>query len=68
MNKYKISIYPIKTDIGSEWAAEFPSISGFSGGGDTPEEALKELFKAFETMKEVYLEEGINLPPEEIEE
>ncbi|WP_017295435.1 type II toxin-antitoxin system HicB family antitoxin [Geminocystis herdmanii] len=38
----------------------FRHVSAF---GDTPEEALDELYEAYEGMKECYLADGESMPP-----
>lgn len=49
-----IFVYPIFLKSGkTEWAAEYPSLPYLVGGGDTPEEAVKEA----EKNKKVYIEE-----------
>lgn len=49
-----IFVYPIFLKNGkTEWAAEYPSLPYLIGGGDTPEEAVKEA----EENKKVYIEE-----------
>ena len=49
-----IFVYPIFLRNGkTEWAAEYPSLPYLVGGGDTPEEAVKEA----EENKKVYIEE-----------
>lgn len=39
---YPISLYSVETNNGYEWVAKYPDILGCVGGGNTPEEALKE--------------------------
>ena len=52
-NNYRINIYPITAEDGSvSWGASFPDFSCVVGGGNTPEEALKE---AYENL-DIYLE------------
>ena len=47
-------VYPIFLKNGkTEWAAEYPSLPYLVGGGDSPEEAVKEA----EENKQVYIEE-----------
>lgn len=49
-----IFVYPIFLENGkTEWAAEYPSLPYLVGGGDSPEEAVKEA----EENKKVYIEE-----------
>lgn len=49
-----IFVYPIFMENGkTEWAAEYPSLPYLVGGGDSPEEAVKEA----EENKKVYIEE-----------
>jgi len=49
-----IFVYPIFLKNGkTEWAAEYPSLPYLVGGGDSPEEAVKEA----EENKKVYIEE-----------
>lgn len=48
-----IFVYPIFMENGkTEWAAEYPNLPYLVGGGDTPEEAVKEA----EENKKVYIE------------
>ena len=49
-----IFVYPIFMENGkTEWAAEYPRLPYLVGGGDSPEEAVKEA----EENKKVYIEE-----------
>ena len=49
-----IFVYPIFLENGkTEWAAEYPSLPYLVGGGDSPEEAVKEA----EENKKVYIDE-----------
>lgn len=49
-----IFVYPLFLKNGkTEWAAEYPSLPYLVGGGDSPEEAVKEA----EENKQVYIEE-----------
>lgn len=49
-----IFVYPIFLENGkTEWVAEYPSLPYLVGGGDSPEEAVKEA----EENKKVYIEE-----------
>jgi predicted RNase H-like HicB family nuclease len=42
--EYRTEVYPIKTDDGNtSWGAKIPELPGCGAGGDTPEEALKNL-------------------------
>lgn len=57
---YTINLYK---DEQGDWLAylqELPNVSAF---GDTPEEALDELYNAYEGMKECYLADGESMPP-----
>ena len=56
---YTIHLY---LDEEGDWLAhlvEMPNVSAF---GDTPEEALDELYQAWEGMKECYLADGEQIP------
>lgn len=60
MNNYRAQVYPIKTENGSiSWGAMFPDIDCVVGGGNSPEEAIKE---AYENL-DIYLQNNrTNLP------
>ena len=64
-NNYRINVYPITTeDGGISWEAVFPDFSHIVGGGDTPEEALREAYENldvyFEYMGETNLPQTTN--------
>lgn len=66
---YRIVVYPIETEAGTQWAAEYPDLRGCIGGGYTAIEAIQEA----EENKEVFLNElkelgkEIPIPKTEIE-
>jgi predicted RNase H-like HicB family nuclease len=46
-------VFPKKADDGTTyWTATFPSVPGCMGGGDTPEEAVKEAMENFTVYTE----------------
>ena len=59
LGKYKIVLYA-QEDGG--WVAEIPAISGCFALMDTCEEALKELERVFQMIREEYAEAGKPLP------
>ena len=66
MRNYKVVIYPIRCDDGTvSWGARFPAIDGCVGGGDSPDEAVKEAFENLEIHLKVMEEEGMAIPKED---
>ncbi len=61
---YKIVLYV--QDDGS-WVAEIPAISGCFALMDTREEALRELEKVFQMIRQEYAESGKPLPADRTE-
>lgn len=59
LGKYKIMLY---AQEGGGWVAEIPAISGCFALMDTREEALKELERVFQMIREEYAEAGKPLP------
>lgn len=59
---YKVVVYKFETSDGFSWCAEFPDFGGVAGGGDTPEEAMKDAYENLEVMISYYLENNLNLP------
>ena len=49
---FEAILYAVKTTDGYEWCATYPDLPNVVGGGDTPEEAIKEA----EENKKIYLE------------
>lgn len=49
-------------DENGEWIAHFVELPNISAGGDSVEEAIYELKEAWELAKEVYEEEGMEIP------
>jgi predicted HicB family RNase H-like nuclease len=47
------------------WCAEFPAFKGCCGGGDTPDEAVREAFENLEYHIEAMQKEGLVIPPED---
>lgn len=46
MNNYRANVFAITTEDGSiSWGASFPDVECVVGGGDTPEEAVKEAYE-----------------------
>lgn len=61
--EYPMKVYPIILENKKiEWCVEFPDLPGCVGGGDTPEEAIRDA----ESTKKVYLtyliSEGKSVP------
>lgn len=56
---YTINLYK---DEQNDWLAHLVELPNVSAFGDTPEEALSELYEAYEGMKECYLADGESLP------
>ncbi|MBR8826765.1 MAG: type II toxin-antitoxin system HicB family antitoxin [Gomphosphaeria aponina SAG 52.96 = DSM 107014] len=56
---YTINLYKDEQGDFLAHLVELPNVSAF---GDTPEEALDELYEAYEGMKECYLADGESLP------
>jgi len=57
---YKIVLYA--QENGAGWVAEIPSIAGCYALMDTREEALEELERVFQMIREEYAESGKPLP------
>jgi predicted RNase H-like HicB family nuclease len=64
LGKYKIVLY---AQEGGGWVAEIPAISGCFALMDTREEALKELERVFQMIREEYAEAGKPLPEDRTE-
>jgi antitoxin HicB len=62
--EFKIKVYPVKDDDGSEtvWTAEIPELPGCIGAGDTPLEALLAVEDARKSWIEIALLEGRTIP------
>jgi predicted RNase H-like HicB family nuclease len=58
-DKYTLNMYKDEQGDWLVYLLELPNVSAF---GDTPEEALDELYEAYEGMKECYLEDGELMP------
>ena len=65
MKGYELKVYPIKGEDGvEEWCAEFPAIEGIVGGGDSPEQAVKEAVSNLEDYIALLEQEQKTLPTE----
>ena len=64
LGKYKIVLYAQEA---GGWVAEIPAISGCFALMDTREEALKELDRVFQMIREEYAEVGKPLPEDRTE-
>lgn len=65
---YPMKVYQIETQDGLEWTAEFPDVSGCVGGGETPEEAMKEALENLEVHLDFMRVKGLPLPRVSIED
>ena len=65
MKGYELKVYPIVGEDGvQEWCAEFPAIEGIVGGGDSPEQAVKEAVSNLEDYINLLKKENKPLPTE----
>ena len=56
---HELIVYPIECEGGeTEWGAKYPDFPGVVGGGDTPEEAVKEARENLAVMIDYYKEKG----------
>ena len=63
---YKIYAFPIVCDDDTiSWGAQFEKFPGCGGGGDTPDEAIREAFENLELHIEAMQKEGLQIPPED---
>lgn len=61
--KYSYKVYPLQGEDGSvQWTAECIEIKGLVGGGDSPEEAIKELEENMPFHLAAMEENGIKIP------
>jgi predicted RNase H-like HicB family nuclease len=61
--KYRASAFPITCADGTvSYGAEFTEIDGCVGGGDTPDEAIREAYENLEVHLEVMREKGLAIP------
>ncbi|MDR1256883.1 MAG: type II toxin-antitoxin system HicB family antitoxin [Spirochaetaceae bacterium] len=61
--KYHASAFPITCADGTiSYGAEFTEIDGCVGGGDTPDEAIREAYENLEVHLEVMREKGLTIP------
>jgi antitoxin HicB len=61
--KYQARVFPITCADGTiSYGAEFTEIDGCVGGGDTPEEAIREAYENLEVHLEVMREKGLTIP------
>lgn len=68
MNNYEIRVIPKKDiDGNTYWTAYFPKIESVVGGGDTPDEAIKEAQENLEFYLEYLQDEKRQLPQEYVE-
>ena len=66
MRNYKVVLYPIRCDDNTvSQSARFPAVDGCVGGGDTPDEAIKEAFENLDVHLKVMEEEGKTIPKED---
>lgn len=66
MRNYELKVYPkIADDSNVYWTACFPSIPNCIGGGDTPEEAMREAHENLEVYLEFLEEERKKIPEED---
>jgi predicted RNase H-like HicB family nuclease len=56
---YTINLYLDEQEDWLAYLVEMPNVSAF---GNTPEEALDELYEAWEAIKDCYLEDGETIP------
>lgn len=59
---YELKVYEIESAGGKQWVAEYIDFSGVCGGGETPEEAVKEAQENLEVTIEYYNQKGLPLP------
>jgi len=64
LSDYKIVLYVQKA---GDWVAEVPAIAGCYALMDTREQALRELEKVFEMIREEYAESGKPMPADRTE-
>ena len=64
LDHYKIVLYPQGT---GGWVAEVPAIAGCYALMDTREEAIRELERVFEMIREEYTSAGRSLPADRTE-
>lgn len=65
---YEIKVFPSKNNEGEiYWSAIFPEIKGIVGGGDSPEEAIKEAEENLSVYIQYLKEECEPIPQEYIE-
>ena len=64
LNQYEININPISENLGGGYQATIPQLgsAAFVGDGDTPEEALEDLYDISAVLLEEYESQGIDLP------
>jgi predicted HicB family RNase H-like nuclease len=65
MKNYKVVVHPIECEDGSvSWGATIPA-TGTVGGGDTPDEAVREAFDNLDYHIEAMKKDGLILPAED---
>jgi len=60
MKQYPIVVY--WSDEDEAWIADVPDLEAFSAHGDTPEEAVREVRVALESLFIAVQEQGLELP------
>lgn len=60
--RYPFFVYPIETDSGQEWTAEFFDVPGVIGGGETEVEAIEDAFYNLNAHLQFLKEDGEALP------
>lgn len=63
LDEYKILLSTFETENGIQYAAEFREFEFCSGGGDTPEEAIREARENLAIYIEELKEDGKPVPP-----
>lgn len=66
MRNYKMILYAIETDQGLEYVAEYPTLKGVAGVGDTQIDAINDLHLNAEINIQALLEAGLPVPAEDI--
>ena len=65
MRNYRVMVHPIECEDNTvSWSATIIA-TGTVGGGDTPDEAVREAFENLEYHIEAMKKEGLAIPPED---